>query len=95
MLKQGDDAMVFIRPESFRIANGAVAGTGRLTGTVSGEEFEGPIYHLFVGRERGRPIKVSLVNQRQARIHSAGEQIVLAYEPEKAVALPKGKLAAD
>jgi hypothetical protein len=87
--------MVFIRPESFRVANGAGAGTGRVTGTVSGEEFEGPIYHLFVGRERARPIKVSLVNQGHARSHSAGEQIVLAYDPAKAVALPKGKLAAD
>jgi spermidine/putrescine transport system ATP-binding protein len=93
-LKQGDDAMVFIRPESFRIANGTGAG-GRVTGTVSGEEFEGPIYHLFVGRERARPIKVSLVNQGHARSHSAGEEIVLAYDPAKAVALPKGKLAAD
>ena len=29
ILKQGDDAMVFIRPESFRIANGAGAGAGK------------------------------------------------------------------
>jgi spermidine/putrescine transport system ATP-binding protein len=94
-LKQGDDAMVFIRPESFRVANGAAAAAGRLSGTVSGEEFEGPIYHLFVGRDRGRPIKVSLVNQGQAQSHAAGEEIVLAYDPAKAVALPKGKLAAD
>ena len=45
--------------------------------------------------ERGRPIKVSLVNKGHARSHSAGEAIVLAYDPAKAVALPKGKLAAD
>jgi len=94
-LKQGDDAMVFVRPESFRIANGSGGVSGRVTGTVAGEEFEGPIYHLFVGRERARPIKVSLVNQGHARTHSAGEAIVLAYDPAKAVALPKGKLAAD
>ena len=96
-LKQGDDAMVFIRPELFRIADGAGTGAGaaRLTGKVSGEEFEGPIYHLFVGRERARPIKVSLVNQGHAQSHPVGEDIVLAYDPAKAVALPKGKLAAD
>jgi hypothetical protein len=38
---------------------------------------------------------VSLVNQGQPQSHAAGEEIVLAYDPAKAVALPKGKLAAD
>ena len=77
------------------MARGTGAGAARLTGKVSGEEFEGPIYHLFVGRERARPIKVSLVNQGHAQSHPVGEDIVLAYDPAKAVALPKGKLAAD
>ena len=69
-LKPGDEAMVFVRPESLRSPMARAPAQARTSSPAesSGEEFEGPIYHLFVGTgRRARPIKVSLVNQGAMR----------------------------
>jgi ABC-type Fe3+/spermidine/putrescine transport system ATPase subunit len=94
-LAVGSEAMVFVRPETFSLAATGASGDAVVSGTVKGEEFEGPNYHLFVEGAGGKAIKVSLVNVGQSRRSAAGSPVTLAYDPEHAVALPAGKLAVD
>jgi spermidine/putrescine transport system ATP-binding protein len=93
-LRAGDQAMVFIRPESLSIAE-APDGDNRLTATISNEEFEGQSYHVYLEGPNGAPLKMSLVNAGQSRSHSIGSELTLAYDPNVAVALPAGELAGD
>ena len=94
-LKVGDEAMVFVRPESLSIANGTSAGDNRLTATISNEEFEGQSYHVYLKGPNGAALKMSLVNSGQSRGASIGQDLTLAYDPKLAVALPAGELAGD
>jgi len=96
-LSKGDEAMVFIRPEVISVSapkRGQPAGAG-FEGVIEEEEFEGPNNHLFVRGPDDRPVKVSLVNRGHGERSAPGTRIRLSYEPAKAIALPKGKLAAD
>jgi spermidine/putrescine transport system ATP-binding protein len=96
-LSKGDEAMVFIRPEVISVSapkRGQPAGAG-FEGVIEEEEFEGPNNHLFVRGPDDRPVKVSLVNRGHGERSAPGTKIRLSYEPAKAIALPKGKLAAD
>jgi spermidine/putrescine transport system ATP-binding protein len=98
-LKPGDRAMVFIRPEALRVADGggdgAAAREGRIAGRVTAEEFEGPNYHLHLEGAGGVPIKTSLVNHGVNRASGVGAELTLGFDPMKAVALPAGELAEE
>jgi spermidine/putrescine transport system ATP-binding protein len=96
-LAKGDEAMVFIRPEVISVQapkRGQPAGAG-FDGVIEEEEFEGPNCHLFVRAPDDRQVKVSLVNRGHGERSAPGVKLRLSYEPTKAIALPKGKLAAD
>ncbi|MFO1091450.1 MAG: ABC transporter ATP-binding protein [Hyphomicrobiales bacterium] len=93
-LSKGDEAMVFIRPEAMGVTTGRGAAAV-IDGVIEEEEFEGPNYHLFVRLKDDKHIKVSLVNRGHAQRSAPGSRIKLTYEPAKAIALPKGKLAVD
>jgi spermidine/putrescine transport system ATP-binding protein len=92
-LKAGDNAMVFIRPESLNIAESGAEGDNHLTATVSNEEFEGQSYHIFMETKGGSKIKMSLTNRGQAHRSSVGGTLTLAYDSDQAVALPSGALS--
>ena len=95
-LKPGDRAMIFIRPEALRVADSGAAGReDRIAGRVTAEEFEGPNYHLHLECAGGVPIKTSLVNQGVTRASGVGAELVLGFDPMKAVALPAGELAEE
>jgi spermidine/putrescine transport system ATP-binding protein len=99
-LKPGDRAMIFIRPEALRVADGggggdAAAREDRIAGRVTAEEFEGPNYHLHLECAGGVPIKTSLVNQGLNRASGVGAELTLGFDPMKAVALPAGELAEE
>jgi spermidine/putrescine transport system ATP-binding protein len=94
-LKPGAAAMLFIRPEMLRIEeSGTPSSDNRLEATVVGTEFEGPNFHLQV-LAGGTPMKMSMPHVGRFVEAAAGAPITLTYDPDLAVALPAGKLAAD
>jgi len=93
-LKPGDNAMVFIRPANFAIAEAGTVGDHHIAATIVNEEFEGQSYHVFLEGAAGSRMKMSLTNMGGARSAAAiGEQVTLAYNPDQAVALPSGALS--
>ena len=94
-LAVGDDAMLFIRPEAFGIAVGDEAGDHAIPARIKHEEFEGQVYNVFLEGDAGKEIKMSLTNQGQSRQSAEGSTITLAYDPDQALVLPKGQMAAE
>ena len=94
-LKTGAEAMVFIRPEALSIAGAPAANDNRITARIANEEFEGQSYHVYLEGPKKAALKMSLVNSGQSRSSSIGETLILAYDPQVAVALPAGELAGD
>ena len=94
-LGQGDDAMLFVRPELVRMAHDDDGEDHRLSARVKHEEFEGQAYNVFLESRSGKEIKMALVNQGQSRQSAEGADLPLAYDPSQAVILPAGELAAE
>jgi spermidine/putrescine transport system ATP-binding protein len=94
-LKAGDDAMMFIRPESLNIAPDTAESNSHITALVKHEEFEGQTYNVFLEGSEGKEIKMSLVNAGQHRQSAQGQNITLEFSPEQAVLLPAGELASE
>ena len=94
-LAVGEDAMLFIRPEAFFIDGGGQHGDHHLGARILHEEFEGQAYNVFLESEGGKEIKMSLVNQGQSREAAAGSSIMLTYNPDQALVLPKGQMASE
>ncbi|MBO9446834.1 ABC transporter ATP-binding protein [Ruegeria sp. R14_0] len=94
-LQEGDDAMLFIRPEAFSIAADGATGDHFVTARVTHEEFEGNVYNIFTEGEGGKEIKVSLPNLGQSFEDHTGQNITLEYETRNAVLVPAGELAAE
>ena len=94
-LRIGADAILFIRPEALDIdAEGATTETSIET-TVMGEEFEGPNLHLQLAHRSGTELRASLVNKGTARTAHVGTSLRVAFDPQKAVALPAGALSEE
>jgi spermidine/putrescine transport system ATP-binding protein len=94
-LKTGDDAMIFIRPEALSIAEHGSDANNHIKALVINEEFEGQAYNVFLEGDAGKEIKMSLVNQGKVRESSIGKDLILQYDPEQAIVLPKGELASE
>ncbi len=94
-LAEGADAMLFVRPESFHIAPDTDHNDHHLTARVKPEEFEGQGYNVFLEGDAGKELKMSLVNQGQARQSAEGSALTLAYDPDQAFILPAGELASE
>ena len=94
-MKEGDDAMMFIRPEAFAIASDGAAGDHFVTARVNHEEFEGNVFNIFTEGEGGKEIKVSIPNLGQSFEDHTGQNITLEYETRNAVVVPAGELAAE
>lgn len=94
-MSQGDEAMMFIRPEALSVAEEGASGENVLVATVTHEEFEGNAYNIFTEGDGGKEIKVSLPNLGQAFESHAGRPISLRYDPGNAVVVPFGELAAE
>lgn len=94
-MKEGDDAMMFIRPEAFALAPDGAGGDHFVTATVTSEEFEGNAYNIFMEGDGGKEIKVSLPNLGQSFDSHRGEPMTLEYETKNAVIVPAGTLATE
>ena len=95
-LKKGDDAVVFVRPESIhfcgddtrRDENGLVA-------TLAHQEFEGHFWHLALKTESGHDIRMSVMNDGRSEVHEIGASVPVGFSTQGAIALAPGELAAD
>ncbi|MDH3660133.1 MAG: ABC transporter ATP-binding protein [Alphaproteobacteria bacterium] len=94
-LAAGDDAMLFVRPESFEISGHGEVSDHHLNARILHEEFEGQAYNVFLEGDAGKEIKMSLVNQGQARQSAEGSALTLTFDPDQAFVLPAGELASE
>jgi len=91
-LKEGDDAFIFIRPESLMLGEGDVDNT--FESTVIKEEFEGNFAHLFLrGETDDKDLKLAVINDGSVPSLNAGETVNVHFNSDFASALPYGELA--
>jgi len=92
-LSVGDDAFVFIRPESLKFVNGETHDN-QIGARVKGHEFEGSFWQVFFDVEGARrTVKLSMVNDGGDVGHADGTEAQLGFSADKAVATPVGELA--
>ncbi|MFT5111262.1 MAG: spermidine/putrescine transport system ATP-binding protein [Parasphingorhabdus sp.] len=92
-LSPGDEAFVFVRPESLKFVNGKTYDN-QFKATIKQHEFEGSFWQVFFDVEGAqRTIKLSMVNDGNDVGHSNDEQVQLGFSADTAVATPIGELA--
>jgi len=92
-LAVGDDAYVFIRPESLKFINGETQDN-QFNARVKGHEFEGSFWQVFFDVEGARrTVKLSMVNDGGDVGHDDNTEAQLGFSADKAVATPVGELA--
>jgi spermidine/putrescine transport system ATP-binding protein len=94
-LSVGDDVYLFVRPESLVLAD-----TGTFDNTfnakIENQEFEGNFWQVFCHVEGNeKQIKMSMINSGGEIGHSSGDEVVLGFNADLGIALPKGELAAE
>ena len=94
-LHEGDEAMMFVRPEALTVATDGMSGDHCIDARVKHEEFEGNVFNIFTEDAGGKEIKVSLPNTGQSFQDHTGQTITLEYQTRNAVAVPAGELAAE
>ena len=93
-LKTGDKAVLFVRPEALRLADGAGGNECRFEAKMLTNELEGAMVHLRLSRPNGgKPITLSLTNDGKPIADLPGTRVAAAFDPQRAVALPHGELA--
>ena len=92
-LKAGDKAILFVRPESFKL------GAGEADATISSETlstaFEGNATHVFLKGAAKKDITVTVGRHGGNRIPHQGEMAAVHYDPAMGVVLPEGKMARE
>ena len=92
-LSAGDQAMLFVRPESLSFANGEAAGENVIQSTVLNSEFEGSFFSVFLRGEGDKDIVMSMTNSGRLPEVEVGGTSRLAFSPDRALVLPKGEVA--
>ncbi|MGB5707426.1 MAG: ABC transporter ATP-binding protein [Arenicellales bacterium] len=94
-LQSGDEAMVFIRPESLQFCDNQ-SFDNTLNAMVERQEFEGNFWHVFLDVEgSSRTVSLSMVNDGSSVVHEVGTSAKIGCNAALAVALPAGSLAAE
>ncbi len=92
-LAAGDDAYVFVRPESLKFVNGA-AFDNQISARIKQREFEGSFWKVFFDVQGApRTVTLSMVNDGGDIGHTIDEQVQLGFMADTAVATPPGDLA--
>jgi spermidine/putrescine transport system ATP-binding protein len=94
-LRRGNEAVVFVRPESLRFAADDREYDNRLPATIQQEEFEGNLWQVFLELPGQKAVKMSLMNDGSNLRHEPGTRIDIGFSADLAVALPRGPLAAE
>ena len=95
-VKVGDDAYIFIRPESLQFANGTDLDN-KMPAKVYQEEFEGHFWQVFIDVVSSQKrLKMSFVNDADShRGHMQNRDVTVGFSRNAAIALPEGALAAE
>jgi spermidine/putrescine transport system ATP-binding protein len=92
-LDEGDEAILFLRPEALRLGTGAPEASFRAP--VVTVAFEGNMSHVFLQGPGKRPLTVTVGRGTGQTIPEAGGTAEISYAPEQGLVLPAGKLAND
>jgi spermidine/putrescine transport system ATP-binding protein len=92
-LKVGDKAILFVRPESFRLGDGAPGCT--IAAETLSTAFEGNATHVFLKGATKKDITVTVGRHGGAPIPAQGETAHVHYDPAMGVVLPEGKMARE
>ncbi len=92
-LKEGDKAILFIRPEALSLANGAGDSENIFETVVANQEFEGQFLKIFLKGEGRKNIGLSVTNDGSISPPEAGAQARVVFAPNRAVVLPEGEMA--
>jgi len=92
-LQQGDKAILFVRPESAKLAPGSADTT--FTSTVKSVAFEGNMTHVFLEGAGKKDITVTVGRHNGASIPEQGSIATISYDAELGLALPEGKMARE
>ena len=94
-LARGDEAFVFIRPESIKFASSGEF-ENRVKADITQSEFEGNFWQVYFNLpESNDAIKLSMVNDGREITDKVGSRVELGFNPELAVVLPQGALASE
>ena len=94
-LQVGDNAFVFVRPESLKFADNSDQQNS-FVAKVRQHEFEGNLWQVFFdinGSEK--PIKLSMINEGSMLHLNPKDQVHLRFASDLATALPQGPLASE
>ncbi len=92
-LKAGDKAILFVRPESAKLAAGTSDAT--LSSAVKSVAFEGNMTHVFLEGAGKKDITITVGRHNGARIPEQGEMAAMSYDAEMGLVLPEGKMARE
>jgi spermidine/putrescine transport system ATP-binding protein len=92
-LKQGDKAVLFVRPEQLKLGKGGKQAT--LTSTVKNVAFEGNASHLFLEGATKKDITLTVGRNDNVKVPEEGTGATLSFDLEHALVLPEGRMARE
>jgi spermidine/putrescine transport system ATP-binding protein len=92
-LKTGENAILFIRPESARLGQGTADTT--FTSTVHNVAFEGNMTHVYLAGMGKKDITVSVGRGTNIAIPAQHERTAVSYDADLGLVLPEGMLARE
>ncbi len=93
-LHEGDEALVFVRPERMELANGETSPANRLSAHIERRDLEGPFVNIFLRTSEDQELVMHLTNAGEAWRSLGGEQQV-GFQTEDALVLAAGELASE
>lgn len=92
-LKEGDEAVLFVRPERIQLANGHT-GMNTLECEVGRTDFEGSFVNIFLKRKNtANDIIIHLTNDGTVPAFRSGDKARVAFAPEHGRVMKKGAMA--
>ncbi len=91
----GEEVILFIRPESIFIKNENNALDNSFSAKVNTIEFEGNIKNIYLNIGSQMNVRFSVPNAVDTSELSSNKDIELTFASQKAIVLPKGHLAVD
>src|SRR5688572_1706441 len=92
-LREGDKAILFVRPESARLAAGAADTT--FSGSVKSLAFGGHMTNVFLEGVGKKDITITVGRHNGAAIPEQDSVATVSYDAELGLALPEGKMARE
>ena len=92
-LKPGDKAILFVRPESFKLGTGAADAT--IAAETLSSAFEGNATHVFLKGATKKDITITVARHGGNPIPAQGERAQIHYDAAMGVILPEGKMARE